>query len=214
MWVMAATTNSFDIPSSMEGTRRFMPVRIVSDGGPRGADGAPLWRTEALRGQILAEAVAAFEAGEPFTLSDPVGREAQRRALARVREEAPETEDVARFLSQRWPSGWCAASADARAFYRRQRASTPALEVQGVPGELTLLPVVTVKVLMQDALCLPPSSWSSQRVRVRVKAALKELGWVPGKRRIGGVSTGVWLRPAPDPVSEATRLTVEAVQRA
>ena len=214
MWVMAATTNSFDIPSSMEGTRRFMPVRIASDGGPRGADGAPLWRTEALRGQILAEAVAAFEAGEPFTLSDPAGRDAQRRALSRVREDAPELEDIARFLSQRWPSSWCAASADERAFYRRQRASTPNLEVQSVPGELTLLPVVTVKVLLQDALCLPSPSWSSQRVRVRVKAALKELGWVPGKRRIGGVSTAVWLRPEADPVLEATQLTAEAAQHA
>lgn len=213
MWVMAATANTFDIPSSMEGTRRFMPVRIASDGGPRNGDGSPAWRTEALRGQILAEAVAAFEAGEPFTLSDPAGREAQRRALARVREDAPEMEDIARFLSQKWPSGWCAASADARAFYRRQRASTPSLEVQGVPGELTLLPVVTVKVLLQDALCLPPSSWSSQRVRVRVKAALKELGWVPGKRRVGGVSTAVWVRPEADPVLEATQLTAEAAGR-
>lgn len=210
MWVMAATTNTFDIPSSMEGTRRFMPVRIVSDGGPRRADGSPVWRTESLREQVLAEAVAAFEAGEPFTLSDPVGREAQRRALSRVREEAPEAEDVARFLSQRWPSGWCAASVDERAFYRRQRASTPNLEVQSVPGELTLLPVVTVKVLLQDALCLSSAQCSSQRVRTRVKAVLRELGWVPGKRRIGGVSTAVWLRPVPDPVSEATRLTAEA----
>lgn len=213
MWVMAATTNTFDIPSSMEGTRRFMPVRIASDGGPRGADGAPLWRTEALREQILAEAVAAFEAGDPFTLSDPAGREAQRRALSRVREDSPEMEDIARFLSQEWPSGWCAASADERAFYRRQRASTPNLEVHSVPGELTLLPVVTVKVLLQDALGLPPAQCSSQRVRVRVKAALKELGWVPGKRRIGGVSTAVWVRPEADPVLEATRFTVEAVGR-
>ena len=215
MWVMAATANTFDIPSSMEGTRRFMPVRIASDGGPRNGDGSPAWRTEALREQVLAEAVVAFEAGEPFTLSDPMGREAQRRALARVREDAPETEDVARFLSQEWPSGWCAASADARAFYRRQRASTPILEVQNVPGELVLLPAVTVKVLMQDALCLPASSWSSQKVRMRVKAALRGLGWVPGKRRVGGVSTAVWLRPDPDPVSEATQLTAEAAaQRA
>lgn len=210
MWVMAATTNTFDIPSSMEGTRRFMPVRIASDGGPRREDGSPAWRTEALREQILAEAVAAFEAGEPFTLSDPAGREAQRRALSRVREEAPESEDIARFLSQEWPSGWCAASADARAFYRRQRASTPTLEVQSVPGELTLLPAVTVTVLLQDALGLPPAQCSSRRVRVRVKAALKELGWVPGKRRVGGVSTAVWVRPASDPVSEATQLTAEA----
>lgn len=210
MWVMAATTNSFDIPSSMEGTRRFMPVRIASDGGPRGADGAPLWRTEALREQIMAEAVAAFEAGEPFTLSDREGREAQRRALARVREDAPEAEDIARFLSQEWPSGWCAASADARAFYRRQRAATPSLEVQGVPGELTLLSVVTLRVLMQDALCLPSSSWSSRRVQMRVRAALKALGWTQGRRRIGGTSTAVWLRPDPDPVREATRLTAEA----
>lgn len=214
MWVMAATANTFDIPSSMEGTRRFMPVRIASDGGPRRGDGSPAWRTEALRRQVLAEAVAAFEAGEPFTLSDPAGREAQRRALSRVREDAPEMEDIARFLSQEWPSGWCAASADARAFYRRQRASTPTLEVQGVPGELTLLPVVTVKVLLQDALCLPPSSWSSRRVSMRVRAALKELGWVQGKRRVGGVSTAVWLRPEADSVSEATRLTAEAAQHA
>lgn len=213
MWVMAATANTFDIPSSMEGTRRFMPVRITSDGGPRGADGAPMWRTEALRRQVLAEAVVAFEAGEPFTLSDPAGREAQRRALSRVREDAPEAEDVARFLSQRWPSGWCAASADERAFYRRQRASTPNLEVQSVPGELTLLPVVTVKVLLQDALGLPPAQCASQRVRVRVKAALKELGWAPGKRRIGGVSTAVWVRPGADPVIEATQLTAEAAVR-
>lgn len=213
MWVMAATANSFDIPSSMEGTRRFMPVRIVSDGGERSSDGSPAWRTEDLREQVLAEAVAAFRAGEPFTLSDPAGREAQRRALARVREDAPETEDIARFLSQEWPSGWCAASADERAFYRRQRASTPNLEVQSVPGELTLLPVVTVKVLLQDALCLPPAQCASQRVRTRVKAVLKELGWVPGKRRVGGLSTAVWLRPAPDPVSEATRLTAEAAGR-
>lgn len=213
MWVMAATTNSFDIPSSMEGTRRFMPVRIASDGGPRNGDGSPAWRTEALRRQVLAEAVAAFEAGEPFTLSDPAGREAQRRALSRVREDAPEMEDIARFLSQRWPSGWCTASADERAFYRRQRASTPNLEVQSVPGEPVLLPAVTVKVLMQDALCLPASSWSSQKVRTRVKAALKELGWAPGKRRVGGVSTAVWLRPDPDPIAEATRLTAEAAEQ-
>lgn len=214
MWVMAATANTFDIPASMEGTRRFMPVRIASDGGPRGVDGGPLWRTEALREQVLAEAVAAFEAGEPFTLSDPAGREAQRRALARVREDAPEAEDIARFLSQEWPLGWCAASADARAFYRRQRASTPNLEVQGVPGELTLLPVVTVKVLMQDALCLPSPQWSSQKVRTRVKSALRDLGWVPGKRRVGGVSTAVWVRPAADPVLEATQLTAEAASHA
>lgn len=214
MWVMAATTNSFDIPSSMEGTRRFMPVRIASDGGPRGADGGPLWRTDALREQILAEALVAFEAGEPFTLSDPAGREAQRRALARVREDSSEKEDLARFLAQEWPSGWCAASLDARAFYRRQRASTPGLEVQGVPGELTLLPMVTLRVLMQDALGLPPASWSSRKVQTRVKAALKELGWVPGKRRVGGVSTSVWLRPDPDPVLEATRLTAEAATHA
>lgn len=214
MWVMAATTNTFDIPSSMEGTRRFMPVRIASDGGPRNGDGSPVWRTGALREQVLAEAVAAFEAGEPFTLSDPAGRGAQRRALSRVREDAPEAEDVARFLSQRWPSGWCAASADARAFYRRQRVTAPDLEVRSVPGELVLLPVVTVKVLLQDALCLPPAQCSSQKVRMRVKAALKELGWVPGKRRIGGVSTVVWLRPDPDPVLEATQLTAEAARRA
>lgn len=213
MWVMAATTNTFDIPSSMEGTRRFMPVRIVSDGGSRRGDGSPAWRTEALREQILAEAVTAFEAGEPFTLSDPAGREAQRRALSRVREDAPEAEDVARFLSQKWPSGWCAASADERAFYRRQRASTPNLEVQSVPGELTLLPVVTVKVLVQDALGLPPAQCASRKVRMRVKAVLRELGWVPGKRRVGGVSTAVWVRPDPDPVSEATRLTAEAAGR-
>lgn len=210
MWVMAATTNSFDIPSSMEGARRFMPVRIASDGGPRGEDGGPLWRTEALREQVLAEAVAAFEAGEPFTLSDPAGRAAQQRALARVREDAPELEDVARFLSQRWPSGWCAADAKAREIYRRQRAETPELEVRNVPGELTLLPVVTVKVLLQDALGLPPSQCASQRVRVRVKAVLKELGWAPGKRRIGGVSTAVWVRPKADPVAEATAVTAEA----
>lgn len=210
MWVMAATANSFDIPSSMEGTRRFMPVRIASDGGPRGIDGAPLWRTEALREQILAEAVAAFEAGESFTLSDPAGREAQRRALSRVREDAPEAEDVARFLLQEWPSGWCAASREAREFYRRQKATTPALEVQSVPGELTRLPVVTVKVLLQDALELPSSMWSSQRVRERVKSILRDLGWVPGKRRIGGTSTAVWLRPAPVPVPEAAELTAEA----
>lgn len=214
MWVMAATTNSFDIPSSMEGARRFMPVRIASDGGPRGVDGGPLWRTEALREQVLAEAVAAFEAGEPFTLSDPAGRAAQRRALARVREDAPEADDVARFLSQRWPSGWCAADADARALYRRQRAETPDLEVRNVPGELTLLPVVTVKVLLQDALGLPPAQCASQRVRVRVKAVLKEMGWVPGKRRVGGVSTAVWVRPAVDPVREATKLTAEAAASA
>lgn len=213
MWVMAATTNSFDIPSSMEGARRFMPVRIASDGGPRGEDGGPLWRTEALRDQVLAEAVAAFEAGEPFTLSDPAGRAAQRRALARVREDAPEADDVARFLSQRWPSGWCAADAKAREIYRRQRAETPELEVRNVPGELTLLPAVTVKVLLQDALGLPPSQCASQRVRVRVKAVLKELGWVPGKRRIGGVSTAVWVRPEADPVAEATQLTAEAAEQ-
>lgn len=211
MWVLAATTNSFDIPSSMEGARRFMPVRIASDGGPRGADGGPLWRTEALREQVLAEAVAAFEAGEPFTLSDPAGRDAQRRALSRVREDAPEAEDVARFLSQRWPLGWCAADSEARAVYRRQRAETPELESRNVPGELTLLPVVTMKVLLQDALGLPPSQCASQRVRVRVKAVLKELGWVPGRRRIGGVSTSVWVRPGADPVAEATRATAEAV---
>ena len=214
MWVMAATTNTFDIPSSMEGTRRFMPVRIASDGGHRNGDGSPAWRTEALREQVLAEAVAAFEAGEPFTLSDPAGREAQRRALSRVREDAPEAEDVARFLSQEWPSGWCAASEEARSFYRRQRATTPDLEVRSVPGELTLLPVVTVKVLLQDALCLPPAQCASQRVRVRVKAVLRELGWVPGKRRVGGVSTAVWLRPEADLVREATRLTAEAAQHA
>lgn len=213
MWVMAATTNSFDIPSSMEGTRRFMPVRIASDGGPRGADGAPLWRTEALRAQVLAEAVAAFEAGEPFTLSDPAGRAAQRRALSRVREEAPEAEDIARFLSQEWPSGWCAAPEEARSLYRRQRATTPDLEVRSVPGELTLLPVVTVKVLLQDALGLPPAQCASQRVRTRVKAVLRELGWAPGKRRVGGVSTAVWVRPGPDPVFEATQLTAEAAGR-
>lgn len=213
MWVMAATTNTFDIPSSMEGTRRFMPVRIASDGGPRREDGSPAWRTGALREQVLAEAVAAFEAGEPFTLSDPAGREAQRRALSRVREDAPEAEDVARFLSQEWPSGWCAASEEARSFYRRQRATTPDLEVRSVPGELTLLPVVTVKVLLQDALCLPPAQCSSQRVRTRVKAVLRELGWTSGKRRVGGVSTAVWVRPAPDPVSDATQLTVEAAGR-
>lgn len=210
MWVMAATTNTFDIPSSMEGTRRFMPVRIASDGGFRRGDGSPAWRTEALREQILAEAVAAFEAGEPFTLSDPAGREAQRRALSRVREDAPEAEDIARFLSQEWPSGWCMASEEARAFYRRQRATTPDLEVRSVPGEPTLLPVVTVKVLLQDALGLPPAQCASQKVRTRVKAVLRELGWTPGKRRVGGVSTAVWLRPDPDPVSEATRLTAEA----
>lgn len=214
MWVMAATTNTFDIPSSMEGTRRFMPVRIASDGGPRGVDGSPLWRTDALREQVLAEALAAFEAGEPFTLSDPAGREAQRRSLARVREDAPEAEDIVRFLSQEWPSGWCAASSDARAFYRRQRASTPNLEVQGVPGELTLLPMVTLRVLMQDALGLPPASWSSRRVQTRVKAALKELGWEPGKRRVNGTSTRVWLRPAADPVAEATAAAVEAASHA
>ena len=210
MWVMAATTNTFDIPSNMEGTRRFMPVRIASDGGPRRGDGSPAWRTEALRDQVLAEAVAAFEAGEPFTLSDPAGREAQRRALSRVREDAPEAEDVARFLSREWPAGWCAASEEARAFYRRQRASAPDLEVRSVPGEPTLLPVVTLKVLLQDALGLPPAQCSSQKVRTRVKAVLRELGWVPGKRRVGGVSTAVWVRPASDPVSEATRLTTEA----
>lgn len=210
MWVMAATTNTFDIPSSMEGTRRFMPVRIASDGGPRNRDGSPAWRTEALREQVLAEAVAAFEAGEPFTLSDSAGREAQRRALSRVREDAPEMEDVARFLSQEWPSGWCAASEEARSFYRRQRATAPDLEVRSVPGELTLLPVVTVKVLLQDALGLPPAQCSSRRARMRVKAVLRELGWAPGKRRIGGVSTAVWVRPAADPVSEATLLTAEA----
>ena len=214
MWVMAATANSFDIPSSMEGTRRFMPVRIASDGGPRGVDGAPLWRTEALREQVLAEAVAAFEAGEPFTLSDPAGREAQRRALSRVREDAPEAEDIVRFLSQEWPSGWCAASREAREFYRRQKATTPTLEVQSVPGELTLLPVVTVKVLVQDALELPSSMWSSQRVRTRVKSILRGLGWAPGKRRVGGTSTDVWLRPDPDPVLEATALTAEAAAHA
>lgn len=214
MWVMAATANTFDIPSSMEGTRRFMPVRIASDGGPRGADGGPLWRTEALREQVLAEAVVAFEAGEPFTLSDPAGRAAQRRALARVREDAPEADDVARFLLQRWPSGWCAADADARALYRRQRAETPTLEVRNVPGELTLLPVVTMKVLLQDALGLPPAQCASQRVRVRVKAVLKEMGWVPGKRRVGGVSTAVWVRPAADPVAEATAATAEAAASA
>lgn len=213
MWVMAATTNSFDIPSSMEGARRFMPVRIASDGGERNRDGSPAWRTEALREQVLAEAVVAFEAGEPFTLSDPVGRAAQRRALARVREDAPEAEDVVRFLSQRWPSGWCAAGAEARAIYRRQRAETPELEVRNVPGELTLLPVVTVKVLLQDALGLSPSQCASQRVRVRVKAVLKELGWVPGKRRVGGVSTAVWVRPEADPVAEATAVAAEAAEQ-
>lgn len=213
MWVMAATTNTFDIPSSMEGTRRFMPVRIASDGGPRRGDGSPAWRTEALREQVLAEAVAAFEAGEPFTLSDPAGREAQRRALARVREDAPEAEDVARFLSREWPSDWCAASEEARAFYRRQRATTPALEVRSVPGELTLLPAVTVKVLLQDALSLPPAQCSSRRVRMRVKAVLRELGWTPGKRRIGGVSTAVWVRPDADPIAEATQPTAEAAGR-
>lgn len=214
MWVMAATANSFDIPSSMDGTRRFMPVRIASDGGPRNRDGSPQWRTEALREQVLAEAVHAFEAGEPFTLSDQEGREAQRRALARVREDAPEAEDIVRFLSEEWPSGWCAASADARAFYRRQRATTPELEVRNVPGELTLLPVVTLKVLMQDALGLPSSMWSSRRVQTRVKSVLKELGWVPGKRRVGGVSTAVWVRPEADPVLEATQLTAEAARSA
>lgn len=213
MWVMAATTNTFDIPSSMEGTRRFMPVRIASDGGPRREDGSPTWRTEALREQVLAEAVAAFEAGEPFTLSDPAGREAQRRALARVREDAPEMEDVARFLSREWPADWCAASEEARAFYRRQRATTSDLEVRSVPGELTLLPVVTVKVLLQDALGLPPAQCSSRRARMRVKGVLRELGWAPGKRRIGGVSTAVWVRPDSDPIAEATRLTAEAASQ-
>ena len=131
-----------------------------------------------------------------------------------MREDAPEAEDIVRFLSQEWPSGWCAASREAREFYRRQKATTPTLEVQSVPGELTLLPVVTVKVLVQDALELPSSMWSSQRVRTRVKSILRGLGWAPGKRRVGGTSTDVWLRPDPDPVLEATALTAEAAAHA
>lgn len=197
MWVLAATANSFEVPPDMDGTRRFMPVHIVSDGGPRNRDGSPKWRTEALREQVLAEAVHEWRKSpserEAITLTDEEGRVAQERALAEVRQELPEMTPILQFTSRPWPADWCSWGWERRRSWRTQFASSPELDIPG-SGELRRLEWVTVQILIDDAL--PPSYRNaSNRVRSRIKRTLQEMGWQRTRRRVNGRPCEVWVRP-------------------
>mgnify|MGYP001758600435 len=74
---------------------------------------------------------------------------------------------------------------------------------------------VTIQILIDDAL--PPSYRNaSNRVRTRIKRALKELGFRKGHKRVNRKLLEVWWLPddlkADSPlVREATALTAEAV---
>lgn len=221
MWVLAATANSFEVPPDMDGMRRFMPVHIESDGGPRGRDGAPLWRTEALREQVLAEAVHEWRKPpserEAITLTDEEGRTAQERAIAEVRQELPEMAPILQFATRQWPENWCSWSWEQRKSWRVQFAGAPNLDIPGT-GDMRSLDWVTIQILIDDAL--PPSYRnSSNRVRTRIKRALKELGFRRGHKRVNRKLLEVWWVPdelkADSPaVLEATQLTAEAAQHA
>lgn len=197
MWVLAATANSFEVPPDMDGTRRFMPVHIVSDGGERNRDGSPKWRTEALREQVLAEAVHEWRKPpserEAITLTDEAGRMAQERALAEVRQELPEMAPILQFVSRQWPERWCEWSWEQRKSWRTQFAGALNLDIPGT-GEMRRLDWVTVQVLIDDAL--PPSYRNaSNRVRTRIKRVLGELGFRRGFKRVNGKSIEVWRLP-------------------
>lgn len=221
MWVLAATANSFEVPPDMDGLRRFMPVHIVSDGGPRGADGAPLWRTEALREQVLAEAVHEWRKPpserEAITLTDEAGRQAQERAIAEVQPELPEMDSILAFLSQPWPQDWCSWTWERRQAWRRRLADLAGVDDSAGIGGLRPLDWVTVQVLVEDAL--PPRYRVTNKVRSRVKRALVKLGCRKAHKRVNRKSVEVWWLPddfkADSPlVLEATALTAEAARHA
>lgn len=218
MWVLAATANSFEVPPDMDGLRRFMPVHIVSDGGERSRDGSPKWRTEALREQVLAEAVHEWRKPlrerEAITLTDEEGRAAQERAIAEVRQELPEEASILQFVTRQWPEGWCSWGWEQRRSWRVQFAGAPNLDIPGT-GDMCSLDWVTVQILIDDAL--PPSYRNaSNRVRTRIKRALRELGFRRGHKRVNRRLLEVWWLPddlRADPVSEATQLTAAAAGR-
>ena len=215
MWVLAATANSFEVPPDMDGMRRFMPVHIVSEGGERTRDGSPAWRTEALREQVLAEAVHEWRKSpserEAITLTDEEGREAQEHAIAEVRQELPEMAPILQFATRQWPEGWCSWSWEQRRSWRTQFAGAPNLDIPGT-GDMRSLEWVTVQILIDDAL--PPSYRNaSNRVRTRIKRALRELGFRKGHRRVNRKLLEVWWLPddlKADPVAEATAVAAEA----
>ena len=215
MWVLAATANSFEVPPDMDGMRRFMPVHIVSDGGERNRDGSPAWRTEALREQVLAEAVHEWRKSpserEAITLTDEEGREAQEHAIAEVRQELPELAPILQFATRQWPAGWCSWSWEQRKSWRTQFAGAPNLDIPGT-GDMCSLEWVTVQILIDDAL--PPSYRNaSNRVRTRIKRVLRELGFRKGHRRVNRKLLEVWWLPDDlrvDPVAEATAVAAEA----
>lgn len=221
MWVLAATANSFEVPPDMDGMRRFMPVHIESDGGERNRDGSPKWRTEALREQVLAEAVYEWRKPpaerEAITLTDEEGRAAQERAIAEVRQELPEMAPILQFATRQWPENWCSWSWEQRKSWRVQFAGAPNLDIPGT-GDMRSLDWVTIQILIDDAL--PPSYRNaSNRVRTRIKRALKELGFRKGYKRVNRKSLEVWWLPddlkADSPaVLEASRLTAEAAAHA
>lgn len=219
MWVLAATANSFEVPPDMDGMRRFMPVHIVSDGGERNRDGSPAWRTEALREQVLAEAVHEWRKSlserEAITLTDREGREAQERAIAEVRQELPEVAPILQFATRQWPAEWCSWSWEQRRSWRTQFAGAPNLDIPGT-GDMRSLEWVTVQILIDDAM--PPSYRNaSNRVRARIKRALKELGFRRGHRRVNRKLLEVWWLPddlKDGPVAEATQVTAEAAASA
>lgn len=192
MWVLAATANSFDVPPSMDGMRRFMPVHIESGGGPRLPDGRPQWRTDEWRAQVLAEALAAARAGEPITMSDERSQSLQAEAVDEVQEGILEEEGLARFVARRLPLEWCSWSSSRREAYLR--ADDAGLPLPGFSGEVGLPEFFTPGVLIEDGLGLRARR-VPQTTKTSVSRAMQNLGWRLSKRKVSGRRLRVWVRP-------------------
>lgn len=125
-FVLWATTNDDEMLSAEDGNRRYWPVRVV-----RRMDRSE-W-TEELRGQLWAEAVSAYRAGERWWMDTPELEMLQREAAESHVQEDISTGRVAGYLEREYPVNWLYMSdADRESWLRAADAGLVAEDPTGL----------------------------------------------------------------------------------
>ena len=197
--VFIGTTNAVDgFLQDATGNRRFWPVPC------RGGGAAPPWTlTEDHITQIWAEALAAYQAGEPLHLTGAVAdaaREAQQAAM-----EADERVGiVAEFLDRQLPTDWSTRDTDSRREWLRS-SRTGTVERQAVCGA----------EIFAEALGGDPGRYRRQETLEIAQIMAKIPGWESAGTRLNIAPYGrqrVWERVDRDGTEAGTEAGTEGTE--
>lgn len=187
MCVACGTTNNDEFLKDVTGNRRFWPVQVYPDGKKN------VWRDLAAeRDQILAEAKAIHESGEPLHLSDEVKRmafEVQKNFL--IRDEW--TDRILDYLEIPLPEGWSKKTKEER--QKHINGFTNDNHVELIPGGYMKRDKVSVDIIwtecmggtmdrvtpqiggrIRDIMAQAPG-WEKTNGTIRIPGYGKQRGW-------------------------------------